>query len=672
MAKTRVGVLIREAMGGKKPTAQEGDLVEQMQRFHELQAQVDTFRNALQEHQKSLLRVQDTRMLVAESLAKLSKNTPLENILGATEAAATETTEESAVLAAQKRAADHNRSKIEAYCQFTLEYTEKWQKTLQKRMDEESKTTKQRRIELDHYRRKTEHLRETVQSTTDKGKQITPSLQEKLQRNEEKLQNSANAYSISATGLLILLDEATVRYWRDLHPMLLRYTMMETEIVMSETQNLRPLRNAVQAMEHVAQQHHIFSSQQQQQQQQQSPDQRLEQWAHAEPTQISTRQHGVAELSVIVPETNMDNMELEDDYDDDDEYEDEDESAQQPSQATTLPYNNTTTTAASTTPSSAPAQEARKPVVAPLFRVTAARPYSVEGGNHQEQVHPPSMQNNAQATSTPSFQRNRSHPTRNAGMVDTDEDMEIDLDDSSDSDDSYQDQSPPQLAAATTTVVNINRSEDDHHHLANMTQLPPLQRYEPTSSTTTSSTTTDNFHIVNIVRPERMSATSSEPPLQKYGSVRNDPEPYDRHPNEQEREDFHEDDAHGQEGVTTSPDFMRREPQMVIPNKQHTAAEQVLSSSSPPVDVAIEEDEHHPQQTTTSNYTAMSPPSESPRQTMLPAEDPEQAEPSPPREAISPQAHAVLVEAPVPQPSPETPPSSPPQPQQRRRIPVDP
>jgi hypothetical protein len=662
MAKTRVGVLIREAMGGKKATAQEGDLVDQTQRFHELQAQVEAFVMALKEHQKAFMRVQDTHVLVAESLAKLSTNTPLDAIFGTAQSDATES-----VLAMQQRAAaEQNRSKMDAYCPHILEYAEKWQNTLRKRIDEESKTTKQHRIELDHYRRKTEHLRETVQSITAKGKPIPASLQEKLQRNEEKLQTSANAYSISATGLLILLDEANVRYWRDLHhPILMRYAILETEIVMSEAQNLHPLRNAVQAMERIAQQHHIP-----QQSQTHQIDHRLQQWEHAEPTQISSRQQGMmAELSVIVQETNMD-MEIEDD-DEEEESEEEVVSAQPPLQATPL-HRNPTTTTTTTSP-------------VPRFRVTA-RPYSgTRGGDddvqqqqqqqQQHQVHPiPQVQNNA----------SRTHQPTTTTMADLDDDMEIlmnDDDSSSSSDESSRDQTPPRRRMEHSTAVKSYREQqqrpEDNHTTA--TQPPvSLQRYIPTSSTTTTSTTmtdNNNFHIVKIVHPQERISTS--PPM--YGSssssnMRNDPETYGRHRNEEEAEEneyIHE-DTPIEMGVTTpTTDDSMRSPPMVIP-----ANTQTRSSSPPPLqDVTMEvDDESHPKQTTSSNDTNNTTTFtlESQRRMMLSTtEDPERAlSLLPPTLERMPPSSPVEAQA-FQQPSPERT-QSPPQPQQRRRIPVDP
>ena len=115
----------------------------------------------------------------------------------------------------------------EAYQTTVVNYVTEWDAILGKKVDSEVKYTQKLQKNLKHYEQKVEKLRKAVASKEEKGKPVSPTEQEKLSRNETKLQESWQEYETVATQTSHLLEEATRQGWKDLHPLL--KAMLTTE-----------------------------------------------------------------------------------------------------------------------------------------------------------------------------------------------------------------------------------------------------------------------------------------------------------------------------------------------------------------------------------------------------------------------------------------------------------
>lgn len=98
-----------------------------------------------------------------------------------------------------------------------LDYIMEWEAILSKKIDEQVKYTAKLNKNLKHYEAKVEKLRKNVALKEEKGK-LTPAMSEKLERNEGKLKDSWKEYEETATQTCHLLEEATRKGWKDLHP----------------------------------------------------------------------------------------------------------------------------------------------------------------------------------------------------------------------------------------------------------------------------------------------------------------------------------------------------------------------------------------------------------------------------------------------------------------------
>ena len=170
------------------------------------------------------------------------------------------------------------------YQQFVVEYAVEWEKAVTTRINDGLKKADELRRDLDHYQKKVEALRLSVNQSMAKGKNVKSDAQEKLRRNEEKLLKAKQGYNQLATDLCILMEEVTQRSWRDLHPLIVKCAQFDSTLSSDETKALASLNQVVSALKGVATANGI------------SPQPRLKDLANLKPELLSTRPGGVQGL----------------------------------------------------------------------------------------------------------------------------------------------------------------------------------------------------------------------------------------------------------------------------------------------------------------------------------------------------------------------------------------
>jgi hypothetical protein len=266
----------------KKTNPQQQELQLRTNRYREIDADIEALVMALQAHQKSILQVQKTRMVVAECLAKLSKRTPLHHILGSMESSAASnrgsSKSSSSYYTAHFMVAENIKAKLETFHPSIQGYAMEWQKTVQRRIQKDSQITKRRRFEHEHYRRKTTQLHRKVRHAASRGTPVPARIQEKLVRNERKLQTSTEAYQQAHANMRMILDEATQQYWRDMYPLIWHCTVLDSKLVRVEMQTLeRYLPTVRETLTAMAHEYRIPTD-----------ENRLAEWAHSNPAILCT------------------------------------------------------------------------------------------------------------------------------------------------------------------------------------------------------------------------------------------------------------------------------------------------------------------------------------------------------------------------------------------------
>lgn len=179
-----------------------------------------------------------------------------------------------------------NKSYLDKYQQFVINYVLEWEKVVTGRVNNGLKVTEDLRRDLDHYQKKVEALRLSTNKALANGKQVKSDTAEKLKRNEEKLIAAKQGYNKAATDLCILMEEVTERSWRDLHPLLLKCAQFDMTIASDESNILASLNAVVNTLKTIANNNGI------------SPQPRLKDLATVKPELLSTRPGGVAALTI--------------------------------------------------------------------------------------------------------------------------------------------------------------------------------------------------------------------------------------------------------------------------------------------------------------------------------------------------------------------------------------
>jgi hypothetical protein len=189
-------------------------------------------------------------------------------------------------LSIQEGVASKAKVYLQKYAQFVIDYAVEWEKVVTSRVDRGIKTAELQRVELDHYQRKVETLRQSANATMVKGKQVDQKAADRLIRNEEKLGKCRETYSKFIASLCTLMDEVTDRSWRDLHPLLVKIAQFEVTLSGDEAKALATLNTVVNELKRLAVTHGI------------KPQARLKDLDSMDPSTLSTRAPGSAPLGI--------------------------------------------------------------------------------------------------------------------------------------------------------------------------------------------------------------------------------------------------------------------------------------------------------------------------------------------------------------------------------------
>lgn len=125
------------------------------------------------------------------------------------------------VLALSQLAAEQEKLNVMDYKTNILDYLDEWDDVVTSLLDDEVKKLRQLSKKKEHYVYKVDRLRNQVNRIEKRGeKEASRGLVEKLERNEEKLEISDNAYEEFANDVAVNLNEAIRRGWVDLYPLL--------------------------------------------------------------------------------------------------------------------------------------------------------------------------------------------------------------------------------------------------------------------------------------------------------------------------------------------------------------------------------------------------------------------------------------------------------------------
>jgi hypothetical protein len=223
---------------------------------------------------------------IAQNLASFSKQTPLWEAVGQMPGGDRPADSVCSYASVHDTLSAKTKSYAEKYQQHVIDYVVEWEKAVTTRIDTGLKKAEESRRDLDHYQKKVEAMRLTVNKALAQGKSVKSDNAEKLKRNEEKLIAAKQTYNKITSSLCILMEEVTERSWRDLHPLLIKVAQFDMTLAGDESRILANLQQAVNALKTVGAQSGI------------SPQHRLKDLASLNPELLTTRPGGISGLSI--------------------------------------------------------------------------------------------------------------------------------------------------------------------------------------------------------------------------------------------------------------------------------------------------------------------------------------------------------------------------------------
>lgn len=257
-SKSRVGTRLKQAIGTSKSTNQSSDLITATNNFETMKKRLKLLIAALKSYHQSLTQVQKARTEAVKLLATLSLNSPIFEFTGelsndSGNSPLSYASVHSTMSAQQKKFSDK-------YSEHVVKYAVEWERILTERISTGLKKAESLRFELDHYEKKVQSIRVNVNVTMAKGKMVDPKASERLRRNEEKFAAARLGYQRFVHALCVLVDESTLRSWKDLHPLLVKMAQFDLTISSEEAKALSNLNVVVGKLNSFAQAHGVGQS----------------------------------------------------------------------------------------------------------------------------------------------------------------------------------------------------------------------------------------------------------------------------------------------------------------------------------------------------------------------------------------------------------------------------
>jgi len=119
----------------------------------------------------------------------------------------------------QQLAKLHEKTNAADYQRHILDYIKEWQEVVTTRIESELEMVKKLQQYRLHYEKKIEGLRKKAVQADTKGKKLSTSQEDKLNRNEQKLKDAWQLHEQKAAEACFLMEQVTLHGWKDFYPL---------------------------------------------------------------------------------------------------------------------------------------------------------------------------------------------------------------------------------------------------------------------------------------------------------------------------------------------------------------------------------------------------------------------------------------------------------------------
>ncbi len=145
------------------------------------------------------------------------------------------------------------------YLEHIIQYAVEWYSVTSRKVDTSLRKGDRLRKELDHYESKVNrlHFDKGRIAKSGTGTDSYLNIHSKLERNEQKLKSSKEAYEKCTEETTALIEELTARCWQDLFPVLLKLTQFDASLASDEQKLLKNLNMVSKCLQNVKEDYNI-------------------------------------------------------------------------------------------------------------------------------------------------------------------------------------------------------------------------------------------------------------------------------------------------------------------------------------------------------------------------------------------------------------------------------
>jgi len=143
------------------------------------------------------------------------------------------------------------KSKLDEHSHLVV-YVKTWMETVSMRVQGRYIRYGKHRNGLNHYTSKVNSLRHEQEKLKEKNKTMKPKQIDKLERNKAKLMEASETHDETGESLLMLMEEVTLRSWRDAFPLLKKSIMFECDFATITHLHMAKLSKSLELLDTIA------------------------------------------------------------------------------------------------------------------------------------------------------------------------------------------------------------------------------------------------------------------------------------------------------------------------------------------------------------------------------------------------------------------------------------
>lgn len=136
-------------------------------------------------------------------------------------------------------------------------YVEKWESTITKRVQSDYAFYCKDRTSLNHYAKKLDSLIEEDMKAKEKNRPVKGKQMDKLERNQVKFESAQETHDNAGESLLLLMEEVTLRSWRDAFPLLRKSIQFEGDFAAINQKHMAHLDRSLDLLDIIGQKESI-------------------------------------------------------------------------------------------------------------------------------------------------------------------------------------------------------------------------------------------------------------------------------------------------------------------------------------------------------------------------------------------------------------------------------